>query len=230
MYDEKVFLKAISKSYRNYITYGARSNEKLKPIHGYIAQVLRDIYEHEYDIYYLSDETSEYKVVGKYYEKDIDITVVINNKPVLCFGIKFVTSNYKQNSNNYFENMMGETANIQAIKDIPYFQLIILRMQTPYYKKSKANKGTKEPTKIEIINEHDLQKYIKLAYDTPHTHKPYAIGIMLIDINEISHRVKVIKPENEFSDEFATLLINKLSMRHLFEEIQNYKIYLQNKR
>lgn len=37
---------------------------------------------------------------------------------------------------------------------------------------------------IEIINEHDLQKYINLAYDTPQAHKPYSIGILLIDLDE----------------------------------------------
>lgn len=65
------------------------------------------------------------KVKGKYYDKDIDITVTKDNKPVMCIGIKFITSNYKQNTNNYFENMMGETANIQALKNLPYFQLIV---------------------------------------------------------------------------------------------------------
>jgi hypothetical protein len=56
--------------------------------------------------------------------KDVDITISRNREPVFCLGIKFVTSHYKQNTNNYFENMMGGTANIQATQ-IPYAQLII---------------------------------------------------------------------------------------------------------
>ena len=70
--------------------------------------------------------------------------------------------------------MMGETANIQTIRDLPYFQLIFLRYKTPYYTKGKIEK------KIEIINEKDLQKYINLVYDNPNAHRPYAIGIFHI--------------------------------------------------
>ncbi len=169
------------------------------------------------------------KVKGKYYDKDIDITVEKNKKPVLCLGIKFVTSNYKQNANNYFENMMGETANIQATKNLPYFQLIVLRHKTPYYLKTTQKNGIKEASKIEIINEHDLQKYINLAYDTPQAHKPYAIGILLIDLEEKTAKVAAINTSKIFTKDFAQLLENKLSIKNLFNEIENYKKFINSK-
>ncbi len=230
MYIEKDFIKAISQSFKEYIEHGSRSTEKLKPIHNFVAQTLQKIFGETYEIHFLGDETKEMKVKGKYYDKDIDITVAKDNKPVICLGIKFVTSNYKQNANNYFENMMGETANIQALKDLPYFQLIVLRHQTPYYSKTTQRTGTKEPTKIEIINEHDLQKYINLAYDTPQAHKPYAIGILLIDLDEKNAKVNSLKPQTLFEKDFAKLFESKLSVENLFAEIENYKKFLESKK
>lgn len=33
MYNQEEFLSALSQSYKNYLTFGARSMEKLKPVH-----------------------------------------------------------------------------------------------------------------------------------------------------------------------------------------------------
>jgi hypothetical protein len=230
MYSEKSLLKAISESFQKYIKHGARSTEKLKPIHNYIADTLKNIWGTNFTVYYMGNDSKEMTVRGKYYDKDIDITITKDDKPVMCLGIKFVTSNYKQNANNYFENMMGETANIQARKDLPYFQLIILRHQTPYYKKTTQKSGSKEPTKIEIIDEHDLQKYINLAYDTPQAHKPYAMGILMINIDENTYKVKALETKDVFDKDFAKLMDSKLSVKNLFSEIDNYKKYFLTKR
>ncbi len=135
MYSETTFLKAISESFQKYIEHGARSTEKLKPIHNFVAKTLQNIWGKDFEIHFMGEDTKEITVEGKYYPKVIDITVTHKDKPIFCLGIKFVTSNYKQNANNYFENMMGETANIQASKDLQYAQLIILRHETPYYLK-----------------------------------------------------------------------------------------------
>jgi hypothetical protein len=154
IYNEKEFLKAIESSFKAYKEKGARSTAKLKPIHKFVADTLEKIWGNDFKICYLGDDNQEKTVEGKYYPKDIDITVLDGDKPVFCLGIKFVTSNYKQNSNNYFENMMGETANIQAIGNLPYAQLIILRHETPYYQKNE----TETPSKIEIINDEKNRK------------------------------------------------------------------------
>lgn len=230
MYIEKNFIKAISESFKKYIEFGARSTQKLKPIHDFVAQTLQNIWGLEYEIHYLGDSTKEMKVKGKYYDKDVDVTVTKDSEPVMCLGIKFVTSNYKQNANNYFENMMGETANIQARNDLPYFQLIVLRHKTPYYDKTTQKSGTKTPSKIEIINEHDLQKYINLAYDAQQAHKPYSIGILLIDLDEITAKVTTLEPNTLFEKDFAALLESKLSVVNLFSDIGNYKKFINTKK
>ncbi|MDR2126550.1 MAG: hypothetical protein LBP63_06960 [Prevotellaceae bacterium] len=138
MYNEKQLIEAIEQSFKMYKLHGARSTEKLKPIHKFIADTLSTIWGKKFEICYMSDNTREKTIEGKYYPKDIDVTVLDGEKPIFCLGIKFVTSNYKQNANNYFENMMGETANIQALGNLPYAQLIILRHETPYYKKNET--------------------------------------------------------------------------------------------
>ena len=68
--------------------------------------------------------------------------------------------NYSQNSNNYFENMLGETANIRAAK-CPYFQIFIILDKLPYYKKDT----TKSIQKWETFTEHNASKYVTLSKD-----------------------------------------------------------------
>ena len=65
-------------------------------------------------------------------EKAVDIAVCQDNKVLAAVGFKFVMSNYKQNSNNYFENMLGETANIRC-NNIPYFQILVIPKELPYF-------------------------------------------------------------------------------------------------
>lgn len=211
-------MKAILESFEKYKEYGARSNKKLFPIHNYIANVLGDLWGEEYVVHCLGENSKEFKVDGKYYDKDIDICVTLNEKPIFCLGIKFVTSNYKQNANNYFEGMMGETANIQAVNGLPYAQLIILRHQTPYYLKNELT-----PHKIEIINDKDIAKYVKLILDKTQAHRPYSIGILLVDIDEKNVSVKPTDLPPVFNSNIVDVLCGRLSVSNLFREIGGFK-------
>jgi hypothetical protein len=122
--------------------------------------------------------------------------------------------------------MMGETANIQR-QSIPYAQVIVLRYETPYYKKGLDEQKDKTPSKIEVINQKDLSKYVNLVFDTPQAHQPFAIGILLVEINETTCEVKKIKPNSVLESNFAELLQTKLSVENLFAEIQSFKFYLE---
>ena len=225
MFDEKSFIVAVEESFRMYKEHGARSTEKLKPIHRYIADVLRSIWGNSFKVHYLGTDTKELSVTGKYYPKDIDITVTQGDKPIFCLGIKFVTSNYKQNANNYFENMMGETANIQALGGLPYAQMLILRHETPCYKKNDAE----NPAKIEIIKDKDIQKYLNLVFDHPQAHRPYFVGIQVINLNEKTGKVSLTNVEKSFSESVAKLLKEKLALSNFFKEIKQYKDYYSSK-
>lgn len=209
-YEERL-LKAISLGYENYLSIHSRSNEKIKPIHGEISKILKELLGEGYEIKSLGfEENNEYTFNGKYYDKNIDITVLKNNIPLSGIGVKFVTSNYKQNSNNYFENMIGETANIRR-NNIVYTQLIIFKHKLPYYSTDK-----KQFTKIETINSHDLKKYLNLELDndTLIAHRPDLMCILLIDtgdIGEIENAINektLIKNRTEFSRDTLLPLVH----------------------
>ncbi len=117
-----------------------------------------------------------------YYPKALDITIFSNKKPIVTVSFKFVTSNYAQNSNNYFENLLGETANIKRI-GVGFVHFLVLRGHTPYYYKAAGNErgGLK---RIEILSEHHIKKYIKLFEDSDLPHKPDVLGMAIIDFDE----------------------------------------------
>ena len=222
-YNEKDFIQAVEKSFKMYELHGARSTSKLLSIHKYMANVLLDIFGADHNVFYLGDKakgdtTKEKKVEGKYYPKNIDITITKGKNPIFCLGIKFVTSNYKQNANNYFENMMGETANIQRA-NIPYAHLIILRQKTPYYKRSKTI------SKWETIDDHDIKKYSELMFDITQAHKPIALAIPIINIDTKGK----ISFDNltDFSVATQTIISSKLSIKNLIDEITSYSIHLK---
>jgi hypothetical protein len=170
----------------------------------------------------MGENSIEKTVEGKYYPKDIEVAITQNEKTVFCLGIKFITSNYKQNANNYFESMMGETANIQA-NQIPYAHLIVMRHKTPYYKKNNSITANK----IETISKKDIQKYLNLVYDMPQAHRPNELCIFLVDIDEETGKVVKTDNENAFGKEFTDLIEDKLSPENFFRQIANYKKYVE---
>ena len=99
-------------------------------------------------------DDKEGDIQGRYVDKKVDITVCSadTQTPLAGIAVKFVMQNYSQNSNNYFENMLGETANIRA-NNCPYFQIFIILDRLPYYKKD-----TKRITKWETFTEHNAAK------------------------------------------------------------------------
>lgn len=97
------------------------SNEKTHPLHGYLGRCVANIFGSQYITHYKDGGTinnNELTVNGAYYLKDVDIAVTYCNICVFCLGVKFAISSYSKNANNYFESMMGETANIQ-VNQIP---------------------------------------------------------------------------------------------------------------
>ncbi len=175
------FLNAIAKTFKAYNESGARSNKKLIPIHKWFAKYLEHNLGRGYSVMSLGNG-GEANINGKYYPKDLDISVIKNEKVLTTISFKFVTSNYKQNANNYFENLLGETANIRRV-NVGFAHFLVLRAKTPYYDKNKGNlRGN--TIKIETINDHDLSKYIKLFQDNDFPHKPDVLGISIIDFNE----------------------------------------------
>ena len=124
--DNQEFLTVVGNSFKKFLETGSRSNEKLKILHGAIAKDLKERLGAGYYVQSLGiGNGKEMKLDGRYIDKVVDITILKNSKPIAGIGVKFVMQNYSQNSNNYFENMLGETANIRCA-NIPYFQIFII--------------------------------------------------------------------------------------------------------
>ncbi len=172
------FLHAVERSFKIYLDKGSsRSNAKLKPLHGFIAQDLHVRLDMDYTIFsqgYESDR--EKKLPGRYQGKAVDITAFQHNRPAAGIAVKFVMQNYKQNSVNYFENMLGETANVRCA-GIPYFQILILLDKLPYFDKNDG-----QLKRWEQINQHNLDKYVALSEDDPlrYMHTPDKTLIFIV--------------------------------------------------
>ncbi|MDR0319342.1 MAG: hypothetical protein LBH81_01225 [Rickettsiales bacterium] len=188
-------LPTIKASFQKYLTTGARSNEKLKILHAKIAADLAVLLGKGYVIRSLGyGEGRENVIQGRYIEKVVDITIEnLREQPVAGIAVKFVMSNYAQNSNNYFENMLGETANIRCA-NIPYFQILIIPEEMPYYERDGTIK------KAEIFSAHHVQKYAKLSEDNPSAmfHTPDKTLLMVValpklDIKKVGDKAKYTK-------------------------------------
>lgn len=153
----------LKESFIKYLNTSARSNEKLKILHGYIADSIKQKLSDDYRVDSIDlSNGKEQTITGNYMPKKVDITIskIVDNKPIHIAGIavKFVMSNYFQNSNNYFENMLGETSNIRKA-GIPYFQIFIIDHWLPYFDDSK------NISKWEEITSEKLLKYRKLSFE-----------------------------------------------------------------
>lgn len=153
-------LKATQESFKCFIEKGSsRSTAKLKPLHGTIAEDIQNKLGEDYIVISQGfGKDKEEKVKGEYYDKMVDITILNahTNKPVAGIAVKFVMQNYCQNSNNYFENMLGETVNMRCADHL-YFQILILPDYMPHYKRGGKIESW------EKVTEYYLEKYFKLG-------------------------------------------------------------------
>ena len=177
------FLKIIEASFNCFLdAETSRSTQKLKPLHGAIAQDIAHRLGDSYKILsqgYGNDK--EGTIEGRYMNKQVDITISQNKKTIAGIAVKFVMQNYSQNSNNYFENMLGETANIRCNRH-PYFQIFIILDKLPYYNKDKEIK------RWETFTSHNVSKYVNLSNDNVefslHTPNKTLIYVVHIPDNE----------------------------------------------
>jgi len=184
--DNSQFLNVLKNSFLKYLETDSRSDKKLKILHGAIAEDLFSKLQESsdtndnYSICSLGfGKCKEIEISGRYIDKKVDIVVTKNDIPVTGIAVKYVMRNYKQNSNNYFENMLGETANIRSNR-IPYFQILIIPDKLPYFDKNRIIK------KWEIIDEKNLKKYIVMSKDNieAYLHTPNKTLVFIVNISE----------------------------------------------
>ena len=200
--DNAGFLRALEQSFSRFIDSGtSRSTAKLVPLHGAIAQDMHERFGNAYSIKSQGyAQGKEGTITGRYMDKKVDITILLGNIPVCGIAVKFVMQNYSQNSNNYFENMLGETANIRASK-CPYFQIFAIPDRLPYYDRQ----GT--ITKWETITGHNLHKYCILDADNPDLfyHAPNKTLIYVIHLPDIGD----VRTRDEYRRGYAQLFASR---------------------
>lgn len=220
------FLEATKKSFITSLETGPRSNEKLKVLHGFIAEDLQNRLGKEYIVKSLGfKDGKEEKITGRYMDKNVDITVIKNKKKIAGVAVKFVMSNYSQNSNNYFENMLGETANIRS-HNTPYFQIFILPEKLPYYKQDRTI------SKWETITSNNVDKYIKISEDNVDAfyHTPNKTLFCLLKIGDFAKKTPKTADEykqyffnNDFEIKYSSTQLNFKS-----QTIYNdYELFMQ---
>ncbi len=204
------FLDTLRLSFVKFLGTHSRSNEKLKILHGSIAHDLSKRLGSDYEIKSLGYGTqSEGKIQGRYINKNVDITIFYNGKPIAGIAIKFVMQNYAQNANNYFENMLGETANIRS-NNIPYFQIFIIPSQLPYYK------STGDFSKWEKFNLAHFNKYLILSQDNNENwlHSPTKTLLYVIDLPNLNNTINKVDYTNQYTqlNNSNLLIVNTSSL------------------
>ena len=226
MLNNEEFLNVIKESFATYLSVGtSRSTAKLKKLHGNIARDIKEKLGNDFTIQSQGyEEDREGKIEGRYYSKNVDITVNYKSQPVAGYAIKFVMRNYSQNSNNYFENMLGETANLRA-NNIPYFQIFIIFDKVPYYQKGG------EFLKYDIISEHNFDKYLKLSIDNPDIffHIPDKTLVILISLKEKADNYKFVD-ESDYATYYTSILNDNNIMEYSkkIDDIFGNSIILNN--
>lgn len=175
---KKMWLEAIKKSYIALLLSHPRSNDKLKPIHQWIRIWLEEHLDRSYEVFSLHTDkkfSKEKKVIGAFYEKTTDIAIVRDKKVKGVIFFKNISSNYSQNSNNYFESMLGETTNLRLVS-IPIAQFLVFREDTPYFDKDRR------VTKYEQVSDRNLEKYIKLLKKRDIVASPDELSITIVRI------------------------------------------------
>ena len=182
------FVNILRKSYRSLYMNGVRSNERIKHIHHWIKEQFIEKLGNSYNYYaYDPNDNSkkEFKINGTFYDKCCDITICdISNSPIAAVSVKFITSNFKQNANNYFEAMLGESYNIKK-EGVLYAHVLICPNPLPYYFKGGGFKCK------EYLKDRDFDKYIKLERTVDQI-SPDFTSINIIDLKTDNY----INPNN----------------------------------
>ncbi len=213
-------LEAMQKVYVLYKSSpnATRSSKLTKILHGWVQDEIRKALGDEYEIVGQSLTTgSEKKIQGMYYSKNVDVCVKRAGRDLGVISVKFVRSNYRQNSVNYFENQMGETANLRQ-NNIVFGHLMLLTDPIPY------NKKTGKQSRTERINNQDVLKYRALSDDHIHAHAPNVQAMCIAKLDETGDRILRICTQqdlDQISNEAWSAITGPLDLKGFFVRFVN---------
>lgn len=214
----------------------ARGTSKLAILHGAIANDLQNRLDAEIpDTFFVYAKgrtkskkdriNKEQKVVGRYYAKDVDITVRRGPEPdadvVAGFELKFPMSSFNKNSNNQFENLLGNVANLRSGSATPlYFLILIMPTHVPVYKTGTGGLAGRVINSIEYIGKTQLHKYGILSSDDAEImyHTPTAQLFYNLDFPEIKYTSGVTT-----NAEYAKLFKNGKLTLHNPADVAEFK-------
>ena len=190
---------------------GPRKSGRLQAFHGWVQDELRTRLGYGYEIQGLSDVPGSKEVVvdGLYYKKKVDISVSYMGHILGVVSCKFIQSNYGQNSNNYFEQQMGEISNLRS-NDLVYGSIFCLPEPIPY--KNRAG----DITRVEHIRNDDIRRYYELERDHNHTHTPNIQAVVVFKTNSRGV-VRICKKEDlSFLDNEAYERLMRMDLERFF--------------
>ena len=122
MNTEQQFLQALEDSFNQYQQFGARSNKKLIPIHSWLAKIIIDNLDDTFKIHSLG-YSKEIKLLGKYYQKTLDIAITklakILNSERMFFYIQQTSRDYqggyKSYAKSFIENFCITSCELEKI-------------------------------------------------------------------------------------------------------------------
>ena len=165
---EARMLEAVKVSFQRSKGTGTRSTRKLKSLHGWIQNELIRRLGDEYITIGPSEHSNcKENVVGKYYNKNVDVCVKRKHDDEILgvISTRFVVSSLQKNTANYFEAQMGETANLRS-EDIIFGHIFCIAQPIP------VRKTGGKISKWEYVNDSFMDKYRKLAEDRAQKHAP----------------------------------------------------------
>lgn len=211
------FLDTIRRSYQRFVNSHPRSNEKIKVLHGWVVEEMERYLGTEYEIRGMTDRKDrinrEESVEGAYYNKKVDVAVSRNGETLGVISIKFVMNNYYQNKNNYFEQQLGETANLRS-NNIAFGHIMVFTQPIPYLKKDKSI------DRFDSINDEVINRYQQLAKEHQHPHVPdvQCIAVFLLDVEKKEIIRQCLRGDlPEITGESFEILDDQLSINRFFD-------------
>jgi hypothetical protein len=205
---EVEFLNTIKKSSDVYFCNGSRSSKRVDILHNYIQFELEKVLGDNFIV------KTEYKVSSSNSSgnKKCDIVVLSKEycKVIAIFPLKFIMGNYKQNKNNYYENITGELSHLKwSNKDVKICPINIILSNIPY--KNNKNKVIKTE---KITYENSFQIYEDLV----------SRGLCDFILNYI-----VINDDIDLDQEYNSVNIKKLDEKTRFVPFDQLVSYLRIK-
>lgn len=149
---ENKIIDIVKNIYLIYINNGSRSPSKVLFFHKEIKNVLSNIFKEEKG--YNIEIEKQVLSTNSSFKKRCDIVISRKGKIEIIIPTKIIMSNFKQNRNNYFENLTGEICHLKwANENVFIIPINIFMNETVYLTKNKIIK------KFERVEYKDFQSY-----------------------------------------------------------------------